>query len=359
MSKRLTDLFNQISAPVPGWREDFFTNMRGERLRYGHAPAIDPDNSRGTIVMTHGYGEHIELYNHAIRFYQERGFNVWMMEWQGHGRSDRHDPVCDTCEDGTDGPRGMLSHMKDLERFTNDIVQKEPGKPVIMSTNSMGGHIGLLALKYNPDMFDGAIMSTPMFDIYRLGLPAFMRPAVQWMFNMLAKTPLADFQLPGDVKLLNALTGVGNNLKDSPQGEMDIRREWNQATRRKYADIQIDRPTPEWVAAAYNTIVPSLKDSFLRAVKTPMLVGSAGKDNLVDNAAIAQVAQHTAQTEVVSLPSAEHSLWFENDGNYNSWTGRIDAFLDRLAPARVQQPPAPAENGPLIAQNRPQLPLAA
>lgn len=348
MNKRIADLFNRFSSPVQNWSESYFTNERGEKLRFGHAPAPDPDNSRGTVVMTHGYGEHIELYHHAIRFYQERGFDVWMMEWQGHGKSDRTDPVCrkNSCTTGThhSTPRGMDAHRRDLEMFVNHVVDKDPSKPLIMSTNSMGGHIGLLALEKNPDMFDGAIMSTPMFDISRLGLPSFTRPVVRFLFDLAAKTPLADFQLPGDVKLLNKLTGVGNQIHDRGAGNADIRREWNEATRRKYADIQIDRPTPSWVSGAYETIVPSLKDSFLRAVKTPMLVGAAGQDNLVDNSAITRVAEHTAHTEVVALPSAQHSLWFENDGNYQSWTNRIDAFLDKIAPARAAPVPLPQED---------------
>lgn len=344
MTQRLTELFNQISAPVPGWREGYFTTPQGERLRYGHAPSLDPAQTRGTVVMTHGYGEHIELYNHAIRFYQERGFDVWMMEWQGHGKSDRDDPVMGTNGEKP-GPRGMLSHMKDLEFFTEHVVQRSPDKPVIMSTNSMGGHIGLLALRYNPTMFDGAIMSTPMFDIYRLGLPPAMRPVMRFLFDLAAKTPLGHRELPGDIEFLNRMTGITNKMGDGTIDADDFRREWNQETRRRHADIQIERPSPAWVSSAYDTIVPSLSDHFLRAVKTPMLVGAAGRDNLVDNAAIMRVAEKTPDTQVLALPSAEHSLWFENDGNFNSWTAAIDRFLDRLAPAAAE----PVENRPLIA----------
>lgn len=333
MKKRLADLFNQFSAPVEGWREDYFLNERGERLRYGHAPSlVAPEKTRGTVVMTHGYGEHIELYHHAARFYQERGFDVWMMEWQGHGRSERIDPVCNDCEDGGAEPRGMKTHMQDLQYFTNKIVQRDRSKPVLMSTNSMGGHIGLLAMKDNPSLFDGAIMSTPMFDIYRLGLPSFTRPLVRLMFDLLARTRLANWQLPAEAASLSALTGIGNSLKDGMYEAHNVRREWNRATRRKYADMQMDRPTPAWVSGAYGTIVPSLKKDFLRAIKTPMLVGAAGKDNLVDNNAIARVARLAPHVEVVELPSAQHSLWFENDGNFKSWAQRVDGFLDRHAP---------------------------
>lgn len=336
MNARLSDHFQELSLPPQHWREDYFTNARNERLRYGHAPAAAGTQPRGTIVMTHGYGEHMELYHHAIRFYQERGFDVWMMEWQGHGKSDRDDPVChDGCgKPHRPGARGMLSHMKDLEKFVTDVVKPDRSRPVVMSTNSMGGHIGLLAMKYNPAMFDGAIMSTPMFDIARLGLPPSMRGVMRSIFNAAAMTPLANVQLPGNYKILNWLTGIGQNKGDKAQDD-NIRAEWNEATRRKYADLQIDRPTFAWVASAYDTIVPSLKDSFLKAVKTPMLIGSAGKDNLVDNAAHIRVGEQAPAATVLHLPTAHHSLWFENNGNYYSWTTQIDRFLERVAPARA------------------------
>lgn len=350
MGKRLSALFNEAALPPEGWREDFFRNMRGENLRYGHAPASPDVPARGTVVMTHGYGEHIELYYHAIRFYQQRGFDVWMMEWQGHGKSDRDDPVCRTSGNHRTAPRGMLSHMKDLEKFVNEVVQPDRSRPVIMSTNSMGGHIGLLAMKYNPAMFDGAVMSTPMFDIARLGLPVSWRGVMRFIFDTAAKTPLADKQLPGDFKVLNWLTGLANNRTGD---EPNIRAAWAEAARRKYADLQIDRPSFGWVSAAYRTIAPSLKDSFLHAVQTPMLIGSAGQDNLVDNAAHVRVAEKTRASEILHLPTAQHSLWFENDGNYRNWTDSIDRFLDRIAPAQKAAPPAPA---PLP---RPEWPLAA
>lgn len=334
MRRSLADDFAAAVLPPKGWTESRFENAHGTQLRYGHAPAADPVNSRGTIVMTHGYGEHIELYYHAIRFYQQRGFNVWMMEWQGHGKSETADPVCDDCGE-KDQTRGMLTHRNDLEFFTKNVVQRDPAKPVIMSTNSMGGHIGLLALENDPDLFDGAIMSTPMFDIYRLGAPPVARPLFRLIFNALAATPWGDRPLPA----LDALGGAGNNITEPPTDDVNFRRQWNDTARRKYAEIQTERPSPAWVSSAYDTIVPSLKDSFLSAVKTPMLVGSAGRDNLVDNAAIMRVARHT-DTEVVALPSAEHSLWFEGNGNYESWTSHIDSFLDRIAPAqKAQQEP--------------------
>jgi lysophospholipase len=315
--------------------------------------------------MTHGYGEHIELYYESIRFYQERGFDVWMMEWQGHGRSDRDDPVCKgACDGKKPGPRGMLTHMKDLETFVNKVVEKQPGKPVIMSTNSMGGHIGLLAMKYNPDMFDGAVLSTPMFDIARLGLPVMFRPAFRTLFNAVAATPFGNRQLPGDYALLNKLTEFGNNAhEDNRFAADDFRREYNEQARRKYADIQIDRPTWAWVASAYDTIIPSLKEDFLRDIKTPMLIGSAGRDNLVDNAAHRRVTKLAPHAERILLPTAEHSLWFENEGNFESWTHRIDQFLAKVAPAQNAVPrpdTGPAPEGPAVAaRQQPPLRMAA
>lgn len=363
MSTQLTAHFNSMATPPPGWVEDKFLNQRGEHLRYGHAPAKDPQNIRGTIVMTHGYGEHIELYYEAMRFYQDHGFDVWMMEWQGHGKSDRDDPIReDSQHKGTfkPSPRGMFTHMKDLECFVNRIVQKEPGRPVIMSTNSMGGHIGLLAMKYNPDMFDGAVFSTPMFDIARLGLPVAFRPAFRNLFNFMAKTPFADRQLPGDYAILNKITELSNNFKKDPPAEdgSNFRREFNEAARRKYADIQIDRPTWAWVSSAYQTIIPSLKKEFLTDIRTPMLIGSAGQDNLVDNDAHRRVAKHAQNAEHVLLPTAHHSLWFENEDNFASWTGRVESFLDRVAPAVAQPEPDSAPERPAAQIARPFTPFA-
>ena len=75
----------------------------------------------------------------------------------------------------------------------------------------------------------------------------------------------------------------------------------------------------------------------------------------VTTTAHVRAAQLSPNSEILHLPTAHHSLWFENNGNYASWTDRIESFLDRVAPARAVKPAEPL----IAAQQRPALPLAA
>ena len=71
-TRSLTENFNRVSKPPEGWAEGAFRNAEKQRIRYAHIPAITPDNapSRGTVVITHGYGEFIDLYYESIKEYQ-------------------------------------------------------------------------------------------------------------------------------------------------------------------------------------------------------------------------------------------------------------------------------------------------
>src|SRR5262249_47516518 len=149
----------------------YFINQFKNRLRYGYAPAHGTDK-KGTVILTHGYGEFIELYYQAIQEYQHMGFDVWAMDFYGFGKSGRDDPK----NPHRPSTKGLLRNARDLDFFVHHIVRRVSDKPLIMSTHSMGGHIGLLYLERHQGVFDTAIMSSLMFDIFRFGLPWYTRP---------------------------------------------------------------------------------------------------------------------------------------------------------------------------------------
>ena len=60
---RLTSVFNgDVPAPHDWDGHLSFLNDRGQVIRYGRAPAMT-DDVRGTVVLTHGYGENIDLFH--------------------------------------------------------------------------------------------------------------------------------------------------------------------------------------------------------------------------------------------------------------------------------------------------------
>lgn len=319
----LTREFNRVDFQPPGWREGYFTNQYNHQLHYGFAPAATPDK-KGTIVLTHGYGEFIDLYYLAIKEYQKMGFDVWAMDFYGFGKSGRDDPN----NPHIPSTKGMLRHVNDLNFFVKNVVARVPDKPMIMSTHSMGGHIGLLHLERHPGVFDGAVMSAPMLDIYRLGLPSFFRPLIKAVFNVASAFGLRDRQVPTTPALWNKINRVGDSLKESNNG--GLREAFNIMMRGAVPDARVSRPTFGWIAKTFNTIARSTSNEALRKVKVPVLIGSAGYETLVDNDAHEKAARLMGNTTLVKLPTAQHGIWFEDDKNYNIWLKNVQTFTARL-----------------------------
>lgn len=327
--------------PPEGWRGDlFFYNREGQKIRYGYAPALG--EKKGAIVLTHGYAEHIDLYYETIKKYQQMGYEVWGMDWRGQGLSDRDDPDNPL----KPGAQSLMRHVEDLDYFVRNLVKPchDPAQPLVMSTHSMGGHIALLYLKQHPGVFDAAILSAPMLDIYRLGLGNWARPIIRGIFNAASALGYRDTHVPSTDELWAIFGKVGNRLSNTFKQPATLRGEFRELVKDLQPDARLGRPTFGWVAAAYKTIDISLRKDFLKSIDTPILIGSAENEDLVDNNAHKRAAALMPNAEHVLIAGAAHGLWFENDGPFKSWWGHITGFLERLgAPARKQDPAAESQ----------------
>lgn len=311
----------------------FFRNSRNQIMRYAHAPALT-DQSRGTIIHRHGHGESIDLYNEAIRWYQTQGFDVWAYDLSGQGLSEGKDPNKDP------SPRDTLHAVNDLDLFVRQIVRRVPGKPLIMSAHSLSGHSGLIYMKRHPDIFSAVIMSSPMFDIYRLGLHPVFRPLVRSVFQLACVMGLKDVETPvtGYNNFIDRVQKTSESLAHISLGEINYRGHVKNMLKKENPERYRDRPTFGWIDAAFKTITPTLKRSFLKTIKTPLLIGSAGPlEDLVATDAHERVAGILPHAELKKLPFAVHSLWHDRDGNYREWLGHVEAFLDKVAPQTMAQ----------------------
>ena len=326
--------FREASTMPEGWSGDqFFMNAQGHKIRYGYAPALT-DSPRGTIIHRHGHGESIDLYNEAMRWYQKLGFDVWAYDLCGHGLSEGKDP------NHNPSPKDTFSAVHDLDLFVHNVVKRVPKKPLIMSAHSLSGHSGLIYMQRHPDIFSAAVMSSPMFDIYRLGMPSVCRPVIRALFQAACMLGFKNTATPvtGYTRLIDRLQRTSESLTSISLGEINYRDEVKNQIKRQHPERYHDLPSFGWVNAAFKTITPALKASFLRNIRTPLLIGSAGPlEDLVATDAHARVARIMPYAKLVKLPFAVHSLWHDREHSYQEWLKHVSAFLDRAAP------PSPAD----------------
>ncbi|MEK2690051.1 alpha/beta hydrolase [Bdellovibrio sp. GT3] len=135
--------------------EGFFKGFDGINLFF---QVWDNPNAKGTVIITHGHGEHSECYHRLIEAFKNDQWSFYAWDLRGHGRSEGH--------------RGFASHFddycKDHKIFIDMVTSIEKVKkgPVILFSHSMGGLIEVKTLLRNPDLkFDGMIVSAPLLGL--------------------------------------------------------------------------------------------------------------------------------------------------------------------------------------------------
>jgi lysophospholipase len=144
-------------------------------LRY---KAFLKDTAPAQIVIVHGFGERSEKFMEMAYDFHEAGYNVFVFDQRGFGRSTRVNP------EGKDSiyVESFSNYAKDLEQFLIDVVKAPGPKPTFLFAHSMGGLVSTLVMHDRPDLVDGAVLSAPMFKV----ATRFQRPNGNFLFAALA-----------------------------------------------------------------------------------------------------------------------------------------------------------------------------
>jgi alpha-beta hydrolase superfamily lysophospholipase len=108
--------------------------------------------ARRVVVIAHGYGEHIERYDHVARALRARGAAVYGPDHLGHGLS-----------------AGERVLIRDVEHVVDDLIQvierarvAHPGLPLVLLGHSMGGLIATrLVQRAERPPLAGLVLSGP------------------------------------------------------------------------------------------------------------------------------------------------------------------------------------------------------
>ena len=108
--------------------------------------------SRGVVVVVHGYGEHSGRYDLLVDFLTGVGFRVVAFDQRGHGRSG-----------------GLPAFVAEFDEYLDDldvvlakVTAETPGhEPRIVWGQSMGGLVALRHLQTRPGVVAGFIISAP------------------------------------------------------------------------------------------------------------------------------------------------------------------------------------------------------
>ena len=143
-----------VQAPREGW----FTGAGGLSLfRRTWRP---PGPARALLVNVHGLGDHSGLYPALVQFFTARGVAVYAYDVRGNGRSPGQRAYVERWDE----------YLDDLARFIELVRKEEPGTPVFLLGNSLGGLVVLDYALRQSDGIHGVIAASP--PLGPLGVPA-------------------------------------------------------------------------------------------------------------------------------------------------------------------------------------------
>lgn len=106
-------------------------------------------DAHGTVVITHGLGEHIGRFAHVADWLVARGWRVVGFDHRGHGQSA--------------GARGVIAEPDDLLRDLATVIDAaRPARgPCLLLGHSMGGAVAAHLVAEARAALDGLILSSP------------------------------------------------------------------------------------------------------------------------------------------------------------------------------------------------------
>lgn len=119
-------------------KQNYFLTTRDQFKLYN--VIWDVPNPKGTVLMVHGYAEHIERYNEEAAAFNQAGYRVVGYDHRAHGRSDGDDGYMDTFEE-------LCLDLKEVINYLNSE------SPFFIYGHSVGA---LVTIKYILDIAESS-----------------------------------------------------------------------------------------------------------------------------------------------------------------------------------------------------------
>ena len=311
----MTDLFHEIPGnPVPERAKtgDFIAHD-GKRLRYGLFPATSQP-FKGTVILLNGRNECIEKYFETVRDLTVRGHAVATFDWRGQGASER------LLRDGHRGYVKSFDHyVRDLEAFFEQIVLPDCRGPFFVLAHSSGALIALLAAPVMVNRVQRMVLVAPFMSV--VGAPLSMK-AIKRITTLLCWLGLGRLYVAWGPRPREGTPFAVNKLTSD---ERRYRR--NILLYETYPELSVGGPTVAWLRAAAKASETVRNPAFVAALKVPMLIVTAGADEVVATRDIETYARNTRAASLLTIDGSRHEILQEADIYREQLIAAFEAFI--------------------------------
>lgn len=278
-------------------KDGFITGKENAKLYYKKYLV---ENSKGSIVISHGFTEYIERYYELIYYFAKSSYNVFIMEHRGHGRSSN----LSTKDNSQINVEDFNYYVSDLKTFIDDIVvPANKDNDLFLYGHSMGGAISAKFLINHTGYFNAAVLNAPMMSV-KTGFPEFFADAFATSATFLG---FGDSYAPGQTpytknqKFADAATSSQNRFTFDHNLQKDNTKIQKGGLSLRWLNESID-------ATQYIT---SKKNA--SKVKTPILLFQAGNDTYVNSSGQDNFVKYAGNCTLVKIKDGKHELYRETD----------------------------------------------
>lgn len=272
------------------------------------------ENPLGNIVISHGFTENSGKYKELIYYFLEEGYQVFILDHRGHGRSWR------MVEDvSLTHVSYFQEYVNDMIWFTRNIVRPESkGKPLYLFGHSMGGAVGAAVLEQAPELFKKAVLSSPMMKINMGKAPLWFA----WL--MAALCTLAGRgrkYAPGH----HAYTGK-ERFEDSSAASR-ARFEYYESKKKENRWMQNNGASCRWAMTCILDAAVVRSRRACSHVRCPVLVMQAEEDAFVTDRGEELFAARIRRGKCIRFPGTKHEIYRSGNAVLKKYMEMIFRFL--------------------------------
>ncbi len=293
-------------------REDgYFNTEDGNTI---HFEAHTVKNAKANIVLAHGFTESAEKFREMAYYFVNNGINTFALDHRGHGYSSRLPGNTETVR-----LNKFSDYIDDLNIFVRDIVMpRSNGLPMYLFGHSMGGGIAARYIQVYPDVFEKAILSSPMI-CAQTGAPV---PFAKVVMGITSRIGLRNVSVPTMCKFNPDATY--ENSSDTSKARFD----YYLNKRRNDPHYRTTGPTFNWVNESLKLTDKLLDDSNCSRVAADVIIYQPEQDARVISSYQDVFARKLPKARIVHIMNSKHEIFATTNDVLKGYLDSIFEFLD-------------------------------
>jgi len=293
-------------------REMTFRGADGKPL---HGYRYDAENSRGTMLVLHGFTENAEKFSELLYSLARSGYSVLAYDQRGHGYSWRDEDVRKDMS---------LTHVARFEDYVQDVkavcdqALKEMPKPWMIFGHSMGGAVTAAFIEDYPEVFEKAVLCAPMISPQRSGMPLWMGKAMCRTAKLFGK---------GKSRIFISKPWAGPEDFGTSCASGRARFDWYDELRCRTEEYHNNGPTYSWTLEAFRVTARLLAPGKPEGIRIPVRLYTAESDNQVFEEDQEKFISRVPKGQRKKIPGSKHEIYRSPNEVFFPWWHEILTFL--------------------------------